>query len=231
MTVSPGGKCWRALAAMGVMSFVCAPVCWAQASLDVSVTEAQRTGIEELVIRAWALSAEVLEAEAALVRSSWSLSPDGRLAEALHITGSAGLTGDAYGQAEPRYAVSLSLDVMALAGQPDAGGLRALEARLAEARTEVRLDVLEAAMRVVVARAMAEDAAQGLETAQAAFRVAEVRLELGDVTPIAVLEARMAVSRAAVSLLQANTEAIVALESLSALVGMDAAATASSLGF
>ena len=90
--------------------------------------------------------------------------------------------------------------------------------------------MLEAAVRLFVARAAAESAAQGLETAEAAFRVAEARLELGDVTATVVLEARLAVSQAAVGLLRANAEAVVALESLSVLVGLGAAETGSLLG-
>lgn len=202
----------------------------AQVSLGVAVTAEQRAGIEELARRAWGVSAEVLEAEDALVRSTWTLSPEGRLAEALSITGSAALSGDVYGQATPRAAINLSLDVMTLAGEPDAGGLRALEARLAAARAGVRLDVLEAAVRLLVTRAEAESAAQGLETAEAAFRVAEVRLEVGDVTATGVLEARLAVSQAAVALLQANTEVVVALEGLAALVGLGAAEAGAILG-
>lgn len=202
----------------------------AQVSLGVAVTAEQRAGIEELVRRAWGVSAEVLEAEAALVRSTWTLSPEGRLAEALNITSSATLSGDVYGQAAPRAAINVSLDVMTLAGEPDSGELRALEARLAAARARIRLDVLEVAVRLLVARAEAESAAQGLEMAEAAFRVAEVRLELGDVTATAVLEARLAVSQAAVALLRANTEAVVALEGLAALVGLGAAEASAILG-
>jgi len=203
----------------------------AQVSLDVTVTAAQRAGIEELARRAWGVSAAVLETEAAVARSTWALSPEGRLAEALDITSSAGISGDVYGQAAPRVAISVSLDVVALAGEPDTGGVRALEARVAEARARVRLDVIEAAVRTVIARAAAESAAQGLETAEAAFRVAEARLELGDVTATAVLEARLAVSQAAVGLLRANAEAVLALEGLAALVGVSAAEAGTLLGF
>lgn len=203
----------------------------AQVSLAVTVTPEQRAGIEELARRAWGVSAAVLEAEAALARSTWVYSPEGRLAEALSVTGNAGISGDVYGQAAPRAAISVSLDVMTLAGEPEAGELRALEARVAAARGQVRVAVLEAAVRLLVARAAAESAAQGLETAEAAFRVAEARLELGDVTATAVLEARLAVSQAAVGLLRANAEAVVALESLAAQVGLGAAETGSLLGF
>jgi len=203
----------------------------AQASIGVTVTAAQRAGIEELARRAWGVSAAVLEAEAALTRSTWVYSPEGRLAEALSVTGNAGISGDVYGQAAPQAAINVSLDVMALAGVPEAGEVRALEARVAAARGQVRVEVLEAAVRLFVARAAAESAAQGLETAEAAFRVAEARLELGDVTATAVLEARLAVSQAAVGLLRANAEAVVALESLSVLVGLAAAESGLLLGF
>ena len=96
----------------------------AQVSIGVTVTAAQRAGIEELARRAWGVSAAVLEAEAALARSTWVFSPEGRLAGALSVTGNAGISGDVYGQAAPRAAISVSLDVMALAGEPEAGEWR-----------------------------------------------------------------------------------------------------------
>lgn len=204
---------------------------WAQVTVGVTVTAAQRDAIEALVQRAWSVSPVVLEAQAALARSSWSLSPEGRLAEALSVTGSAGLGGDVYGQAAPRAAISVSLDIMALAGEPETGRVQALEARLVEARARVRVEVIEAVVRLLIARAAAESAAQALETAEASFKVAEARLELGDVTATAVLEARLGVSQAAVGLLRANAEAVVALEGLAALVGVDAAEAGLLLGF
>lgn len=203
----------------------------AQVSIGVVVTDEQWGRIEELARRAWSVSAAVLEAEAAAARSTWALTPEGRLAEALDITSSAGISGDVYGQAAPRVAISVSLDVVALAGEPDSGEMQALEARVAEARARVRLDVIEAAVQTLIARAAAESAVQGLETAEAAFRVAEARLELGDVTATAVLEARLAVSQAAVGLLRANAEAVLALEGLAALVGVSAAEAGALLGF
>lgn len=206
-------------------------VACAQVNVDVVIGTARWAGIEELVRRAWSVSAAVLEAEAAVVRSQWNVSLEGRLAQALSVSGSAGVGGDVYGQAAPRAALSVSLDLMALAGQPDTGHGRALDARAAEARARVRTGVVEAALRLVVARAAAENAAQALETSEAAFRVAEARLEYGDVTAGAVLDARLAVSNAAVALLRANGEAVVALENLAALVGLDAAETAAVLGY
>lgn len=223
---------WRGLLAVGALVGVAgASNVVAQGSLVVTVSAEQRAGIEELARRAWEVSAEVIEAEAALVRSTWELSTEGRLAGALSITGSAGLSGDVYGQAAPRAAINLSLDVMTLAGEPNSGSLRALQARLAGARAGVRLDVLEAAVRLLVARAAVESAAQGLETTEAAFRVAEFRLELGDVTPTDVLEARLAVSQEAVAMLRANAEAVLALEGLAALVGLEAVEVGAVLGF
>lgn len=62
-------------------------------------------------------------------------------------------------------------------------------------------------------------------------RNAEARLELGDVTATAALEARLAVSQAAVGLLQANAEAVLALEGLAAMVGVSAAEAGALLGF
>lgn len=224
------------------------------------MTEAQRAAIEELSLRALAASSSVLEAEWALARSDWALSLEGRLAQALSVTGSVsgsitggagsagvggsadlggglggdlrgGLGGDPYGQATPSAAIHVSLDFMTLVGEPDTGERLALAARLAEARARVRLDVVQATTRLLVARAAAEGAAQALETAEAAFRVAEARLALDDVTPGAVLDARLALSQAAVGLLRANAEVVVALEGLAALTGTSASEVATLLGF
>ncbi len=227
----------------------------------MTVTEAQRAAIEELSLRALAASSSVLEAERALTRSDWALSLEGRLAQALSVTGSvsgsvtggagvggsaglgAGLSGglggdlrggrggDPYGQATPSAAIHVSLDFMTLVGEPDTGERLALAARLAEARARVRLDVVEATTRLLVARAAAEGAAQALETAEAAFRVAQARLALDDVTPGAVLDARLALSQAAVGLLRANAEVVVALEGLAAMTGTSASEVATLLGF
>lgn len=232
----------------------------AQAVIGVTATEAQRAAIEELSLRALAASSSVLEAEWALARSDWALSLEGRLAQALSVTGSVsgsitggagsagvggsadlggglggdlrgGLGGDPYGQATPSAAIHVSLDFMTLVGEPDTGERLALAARLAEARARVRLDVVQATTRLLVARAAAEGAAQALETAEAAFRVAEARLALDDVTPGAVLDARLALSQAAVGLLRANAEVVVALEGLAALTGTSASEVATLLGF
>ncbi|MCC6311511.1 MAG: TolC family protein [Trueperaceae bacterium] len=207
--------------------------CWAggQTRLGVTVTERHQAAIDELSRRGWAASSSVIEAELALARSTWALSLEGRLAQALSVTGSASLSGDPYGQATPSAAIHVSLNFMALAGEPDTGERQALAARLAEAKARVRLDVVQATTRLLVARAAAESAAQALETAEAAFRVAEARLALDDVTPGAVLDARLAVSQAAVALLRANAEAVVALEGLAITTGTTADEVATLLGF
>ena len=191
---------------------------------NVTVTGAQQSLLEELVLRAWTTSPAVLEAAAALDASHWRLSSEGRLAEALSITGSAGLSGDAYGQAAPRFAINLSLDLTKLAAPtgPAATERSALEARLTESRAQARLAVVAAFAHLLVARAAAEEAALVLEHSEAAFRVSEQSLARGVAAPQAALEARLAVSRAALGLLRANAEAVVALEALAALAGMPA---------
>ncbi len=215
------------------------PSAAAQSVISVTVTEAHQIVIEELTRRAVARSFAVLEAEQAVARAAWTLSLEGRLAQALSVSASANVSGgpggdaaaNPYWQATPSAAIHVSLDFMTLVGEPDTGERLALAARLAEARARVRLDVVQATTRLLVARAAAEGAAQALETAEAAFWVAEARLALDDVTPGAVLDARLALSQAAVGLLRANAEVVVALEGLAAMTGTSASEVATLLGF
>ena len=112
----------------------------------------------------------------------------------------------------------MALDATALVAAR--GDTAALEARLAQARASARVAVVEAFTTYLVARAAADAAAQGLESAENAFRVAQVRLAAGDVIPGDVIAARAAVSDAAVALLRANAAVVVAFEGLAAVSGV-----------
>jgi len=141
--------------------------------MAVTVTGAQRQALDGLVARAMQVSPAVLDAAAALEKARWSVSLEGRLSDALVISGGAGVASDAYGQAVPSYSIRVSLDAIKLVAPAPATA--ALEARLREARAQTRLAVTEAFTRYLVAAASAEVAAQGLESAESAFRVATVR--------------------------------------------------------
>ena len=188
--------------------------------MAVTVTGAQRQALDGLVARAMQVSPAVLDAAAALEKARWSVSLEGRLSDALVISGGAGVASDAYGQAVPSYSIRVSLDAIKLVAPAQATA--ALEARLREARAQTRLAVTEAFTRYLVAAASAEGAAQGLESAESAFRVATVRYRAGDVIAGDVIDARAKVADAAVALLRANAEVVVALEGLAAVTGVPA---------
>ena len=191
-----------------------------QPVMAVTVTGAQRQALDGLVARAMQVSPAVLDAAAALEKARWSVSLEGRLSDALVISGGAGVASDAYGQAVPSYSIRVSLDAIKLVAPAQATA--ALEARLREARAQTRLAVTEAFTRYLVAAASAEGAAQGLESAESAFRVATVRYRAGDVIAGDVIGARAKVADAAVALLRANAEVVVALEGLAAVTGVPA---------
>lgn len=216
---------WIAVAVVGGVAWGAAPAGVEGAGVRVSamavtVTGAQRQALERLVARAMQVSPAVLEAAAALEQARWSVSLKGRLADALVVTGGAGVASDAYGQAVPSYSIRVSLDATKLAAPAPATA--ALEARLRDARTQTRLAVTEAFTRYLVATASAESAAQLLESGEAAFRVAKVRYRAGEVIAGDVIDARARVAQAAVALLRANAEVVVALEGLAAVTGVPA---------
>lgn len=190
------------------------------AAMEVTITSAERHALDRLVARAMQVSPAVLEAAATLDKARWSVSLEGRLSDALVISGGGGVASDAYGQAVPSYSIRVSLDAIKLVAPPLATA--ALESRLREARAQTRLAVTETFTRYLVAVAGAEGAAQGLESAESAFRVATVRYGVGDVIAGDVIDARAKVADAAVALLRANAEVVVALEGLAAVTGVPA---------
>jgi len=105
--------------------------------MEVTITAAERRALDGLVARAMRVSPAVLEASAALEKARWSVSLEGRLSDALVITGGAGVASDAYGQAVPSYSIRVSLDAIKLVAPVQAAA--ALEAREREARAQTRL--------------------------------------------------------------------------------------------
>ena len=190
----------------------------AQTTLETVLDAADLAALEQLVAVAERNDPRVLEAELALVIGQREISLEGRLREALSINMGTGLEVDPYGQARPSYSVSVRLDAMALIGPDDRSG--ALERALVLSRAESRYKVVQAFVRYVIARQAAEAAALALESAEAAFRVASARLEVGEVTLSDQLRAKSAVSEAAVALLRANGEVVVSLEGLALTVGV-----------
>ena len=189
-------------------------------TLETLFTKPDLSVLEQLVSAAQKGSPDVVEAEHALALSAPDAELLGRLSRSLDIGVGANLAMDYYSQASPSYSISLSLDVVELLSGDDKKSV--LAGRVAQARADTRLAVVEAFTRYAVARNAAESAAQALETNEAQFRAVGSLLKVGEATLNDQLAARSAVSSAAVALLSANAEVIVSLEALAGTVGMTA---------
>jgi outer membrane protein TolC len=174
------------------------------------------------VARAQENNPRVMEARAALETAELALTLEGRLAEALTVKAGAGVSGT-FEQATPSYSFSVSVDVMSLVSSP--AETQVLASKLASALAESRVETVEAFIRYVIARNAAEAAARAVESSEAGFRVVSARLEVGDATVSDQLAAQTAVGNAAVALLRANGEVIIAAENLAAVVGLSATET------
>lgn len=189
-------------------------------TLETLFSQRDLKALEQLVTTAQANSPAVTEAEGALSLNTAETELLGRLGRSLEVGVGADLAMDYYSQASPTYNISLSLDVVELLSADDKQTV--LSGRVIEARALTRLAVVEAFTRLVVARNNAESAAQALETSEAQFRAVGSLLKVGEATFNDQLAARSSVSNAAVALLTANAEVIVALEALAVVVGIDA---------
>ena len=183
----------------------------------------QLTALEQLVTASESASPAVLEAQHALSVAEAQREIGTRLLDSLTVNVGTGLTGDFYGQSEPRYSVSAGVDIMKLVNVEDKTGV--LGAQLAAARAENRAKVAAAYVAYVVAQEAAEAAAHSLESIDVSFSVVKARVEVGEATLSDQLTAQNAVSSSALALLQANSQVIVSLEQLAAVVGKSPKAT------
>lgn len=229
------GAAARPLVVLAVLALLCSPFACAQEGsadarpssnpvLETVFSQHDLAALERLVATAQANSPEVGAAAHAFTLNAADTELPGRLGRALEVGVGADVAMSPYAQASPSYRISVSLDVVELLLAEDRRAV--LGQREAQARAQVRLAVVEAFTRYVVAHSGAESAAQALETSEAQFRVVGSRLEVGEATVNDQLAARAAVSSAAVTLLTANAELIVALEALAAVVGLGAAQVA-----
>ena len=184
----------------------------AQTNLETLFTQSELATLEQLVSLAQANDAKVLEASIALEDTEML----GRLSEALTVNAGVGLSGDFYGQAAPEYSISIGLDVMTLV---DDGDANLAQAKIESEKNNVRVRTVEAFVKYKVAVESAQSAALSVESATATFNAIHARVEMGEATRTDQLQAQQAVSGAAIGLLEANGQVIVALESLAAVVG------------
>lgn len=213
--------------AFGIVLLALLPLAHAQEGqhrvLETVFGPTDLAALEQLVAAAQESSPEVLEASRTVELAAAAVEPLGRLAQALDVRASGNVAGSLYTQASPSYSISVSLDVVGLLEVPDEREV--LARRLATARAQTRVQVVEAFTAYVVARNAAESAAQALESAEAQFRVVSSRLEVQEATLSDQIGARSSVGSAAVTLLSANAEVIVTLERLAAVVGLSAEET------
>lgn len=184
----------------------------AQTNLETLFTQSELATLEQLVSLAQANDANVLEASLALEDTEML----GRLSESLTVNAGVGLTGDFYGQAAPKYSISIGLDLMTLV---DGANPNLAESKVSTEKNNVRVRTVEAFVNYKVAVESAESAALAVESATAAFNATHARVEMGEATRTEQLQAQQGVSGAAISLLEANGQVIVALENLAAVVG------------
>ncbi|MDQ3457997.1 MAG: TolC family protein [Deinococcota bacterium] len=189
-----------------------------QTELETFFSPAELEALERLVAVAQERSPTILQAAATLRVGEAQLEIGGRLADALSLNVGAGVSGDFYGQLSPSYSISAGVDVVALAVHNDQTTI--LRAGLAAARASARAETAGAFVRYVVSRQSVQAAALAVDSSDAAFRVVQARLEIGESTISDQLAAQSAVSSSAVALLRANGELVIALEQLAATVGL-----------
>lgn len=197
----------------------------AQTSIETTLDRTDLARLDRLVVMAQALDPTIAgivalqQAEAAMLE---------RLRGALSLTVSGSVAGDIYGQAQADYRVSIGLDVLKLL--PDLQQETQAAARLESELRRVRLATVEAFVRYRIAEERADAAALALESAQSHDRVVQARQQVGDAILADVFTARSTVGSAAVALLEANGETVIALEALAATVGLDVRSTRELLG-
>lgn len=202
-----------------------AGVASAQTTLRTTLDPRDLARLDRLVSVAQALDPALAGAVAARQIEAVVLE---RVRGALTVTVAGSVSGDIYGQARADYRIGIGLDLIGLL--PDPEQQAQTDARLERERSRVRLATVEAFVRLRVAEARAAAAALALESAQTDHRVMRARHRAGDVVLADVLAARSALGDAAVVLLEANGEVVIALETLAATVGLDVRSTRELLG-
>ena len=180
--------------------------------------------LEKLIGSAEQNNFEVLDYVSQLNNAEQSISFQGRLAQALTISAGANLSTNLYNQAVPSINLSLGIDVMRLFEESNEANL--LTRKVQDARTSARVRTVEAFIAYKIAVEGAEGAARTLEASQAAFDVAKIRVETGDAVLVSQLKAQGDAASAALELLRANGEVIIALEHLAQVTGLSIEETA-----
>ena len=189
-------------------------------TLDAFFSPNDLAHLDQLITAATANNPAVLQATAQIDALERAASLEGRLADSLTIQAGADLNTNLYNQASPSYAISVSIDVMGLVNSQEGTTRRLLDIQLETAKAQARVAAVEAFVTYKVATNSAEAAARNVEAAEAAFQVSAARYNVGDAILANQISAQTAVADAAVNLLSANGQVIVALEQLASVTGL-----------
>ena len=109
---------------------------------------------------------------------------------------------------------------MGLVNSEEGTTRRLLDIQLDTAKAQARVAAVQAYVTYKVATNSAEASARNVEAAEAAFQVSAARYNVGDAILANQIQAQTAVADAAVNLLSANGQVIVALEQLASVTGL-----------
>ena len=181
-------------------------------------TDSDLQTLEQLIVIAEQNDLQILEYKAELGVYETSFGFTGRLGEALSVNAGTSVSGSYYGQAELRYSLSVSLDVMDLLSVDD--GNSVIEQRIVNAKLNTRVRVVEAFVAYKVSLINAETRARAVEASQARYEVAVTRVQAGESILSSQINAQSDLASAGLLLYSANGEVIVSLEKLAAVVGV-----------
>ncbi len=193
-------------------------VSYAQTDLDTFFTSSELEVLEHLVVEAGVHDLAIQQALVNFNREKASLETFSRFTDSLTINGGAGVEGDIYGQAIPKYDISISLDLIKLIEVED--NRNVLQVALDTARRDCRTRVIDAFIAYKVALETSEAALLAMDGAETNLNIVEARSKIGEANQGELVNAKKGVEDAAVRLLQANGQVISTLEHLAAVVGV-----------
>jgi outer membrane protein TolC len=201
--------------------------------LCFSSAVAQSFGLTERDLRIVKTLADIAEERSSAVRSARRELEAAKQAEGfgqqllnntnISISGSSGnLASLPDGQVNPSITVSVSLNVTGLL-KNEPSRIPELEAKLQEAESKIRTDVLNAYIQWWLASQKAEELALAVDTAIIEFRQTEARVKAGTATAADLAKARDNVSRANNDLRASNTKVVETKYTLIRICGITSA--------
>jgi len=202
---------------IAIIFFLLSPTVLAQATIDTFFTTGELAALEKLVSVSNTSSPTLLIAQQNLASAEAELAIGNQLLDALTFNAGATLVGDFYGQATPNYSFTLGIDIINLIESTDRRTTMLMSVQEAQKRN--RVEVVRAFTSWKVAIEQAKTASDYLESVSLTNQLVVHKLNVGDATQADVTRAIADLSTARISLLQANANVIVNLESLAATIG------------